>query len=72
MMSLKLIIVGDLSEDLLNPNHHNLRNILLISSLQNTISEPIRLRALLDQVILSDEFLYLDAYTLSIPDTITN
>ena len=37
--SKNLIIVGDLNEDQLNPNFHNLKDVLLINSMSNVINE---------------------------------
>ena len=34
------VILGDLNEDLLNVNNHNLKNVLLVNSLKNIIIEP--------------------------------
>ena len=65
-----LIIIGDLNKDLLRPNFHNLQNILLVNSLQNTVCEPTRLRALLDLVIISDDLPYLDSGTISVPELV--
>ena len=31
-----------MNEDLLNPNEHNLKDVLLLNSLHNIISEPTR------------------------------
>ena len=53
--SKNLIIVGDLNEDLLNPNYHKLRNVLMENSLYNIISEPTRGRAFLDPIIIPDD-----------------
>ena len=43
--------MGDLNEDLLNPNNQNLKNVLLINSLNDIITEPTRGQALLDPVL---------------------
>ena len=37
-----------MNEDLLNPNMHDLKDVLLLNSLNNIISEPIHQLALLD------------------------
>ena len=37
-----IIILGDMNEDLFNPNMHNLKDVLLLNSLHNIISEPTR------------------------------
>ena len=72
-VSKNLIIVGDLNEDFLNPNFHNLENFLiLLNSLQNIISAPTRMRALFDPIIVPDDLPYLDAGTISTPDTISD
>ena len=54
-ISRKLILVGDLNEDLLNMNYHNLRDILLINSMQNVISDVTRQNAILDPIIIFDD-----------------
>ena len=40
-----------MNEDLLNPNIHNLKDVLLLNSLHNIISEPTRQLALLDPLL---------------------
>ena len=37
-----IIIFRDMNENLLNPNMHNLKDVLLLNSLHNIISEPTR------------------------------
>ena len=44
-----------MNEDLLNPNMHHLKDVLLLNSLHNIISEPTRQLALLDPIILHDD-----------------
>ena len=46
------IILGDMNEDLFNPNMHNLKDVLLINSLHNIIPEPTRQLASIDPIIL--------------------
>ena len=58
--------------DLLNPNYRNLRDIMLINSLQNIITNPIRQDAVLDPIVIPDDMHYLDAGILSIPDNISD
>ena len=41
-----IIILVDMNEDLLNPNIHNLKDVLLLNSLHNMIPEPTRKLAL--------------------------
>ena len=56
-----IIIVGDLNEDLLNPNMYHLRNFLLLNPKINIISEPTRQQAILDPIIIPDDMEYLDS-----------
>ena len=44
-----------MNEDLLNPNMHNLKDVLLPNSLHNIKSEPTRQLALLDPIILHED-----------------
>ena len=44
-----------MNEDLLNPNMHNLKDVLLLNSLHNIISEPTRQFALLDPMIVHED-----------------
>ena len=37
-----IIILGDMNKDVLNPNMHNLKDVLLINTLHNIIEEPPR------------------------------
>ena len=60
-MCRNIIIVGDLNEDLLNPSMYNLRNLLLLNSMINIISEPTRQRTILDPIIIPDNMEYLDS-----------
>ena len=56
-----IIIVGDLNEDLLNPNMNNLRNLVLLNSMINIISEPTRQQAILDPIIIPGDMEYLES-----------
>ena len=71
-VSENIIILGDLNEDLLNINYRNLRDILLSNSLQNIISEPTRGRALLDPIIVPNDFTAYDSGVLPTPNDITD
>ena len=53
-----IIIVGDMNEDLLNPNLHNLKDILILYSL-NIISQPTRRQGLLDPIIIHKDMSFL-------------
>ena len=71
-VSENIILLGDLNEDLLNINYRNLRDILLSNSLQNIISEPTRGRALLDPIIVPNDFTAYDSGVLPTPNDITD
>ena len=70
--SKNLIIVGDLNEDQLNPNFHNLKNVLLINSMSNVINEPTRQQALLDPIIIPEDLPFLDSGTIAVPANISD
>ena len=70
--SKNLIIVGDLNEDLLNSNYHNLKNVLIENSLHNIISEPTRGRSLLDPIIIPDDLTTLNSGVLTNPGEISD
>ena len=42
-------------------NYHNLRDILLINSVQNVISDVTRQNAILDPIIIFDDMPYIDS-----------
>ncbi|MCG8046320.1 MAG: reverse transcriptase domain-containing protein [Candidatus Thiodiazotropha endolucinida] len=67
-----LIIVGDLNDDLLNDRNYLLKDVLLLNSLENIITDPTRGIALLDPVILPFDQQVLDSGTLSIPEAISD
>lgn len=71
-MSKAIVILGDLNEDLLNVNNHNLKNVLLVNSLKNIKIEPTRGCALLDPVITSCDQTILDSGVLEIPPNISD
>ena len=67
-----LIIVGDLNEDLPNPNFHNLNDVLLINSMMNVIIEPTRQQAILNPIIIPEDLPFLDSGSLDVPDSISD
>ena len=67
-----IILIGDLNEDLLNENYHNLRDILLSNSLQNVINVPTRETALLDPIIISDNLVTYDSGVIVNPNHISD
>ena len=64
--------MGDFNEDILNPNNQNLKNVLLINSLNNIITEPTRGRALLGPILISFDQTVLDRGTLQVPPDISD
>ena len=56
-----------MNEDLLNPNMHNLKNVLLPNSLHNAISKLTRQLALLDPIILHEDMLPLNQGIIKVP-----
>lgn len=67
-----VIVLGDLNEDLLLENNHNLKNVLLVNSLLNVIKEPTRGRALLDPIIVNFDQTVLDCGVLPIPADVSD
>ena len=67
-----VIIVGDMNEDLLNPNVHNLKDILILNSLNNVNPEPTRQHALLDPIIIHNDMSFLHHGILEIPPEISD
>ena len=70
--SKNFIIVGDLNEDLLSSNYHNLKNVFIENSLHIIISEPTRGRALLDPIIIPDDSTTLNSGVLTNPGEISD
>ena len=71
-ISRNLILVGDLNEDLLNTNYHNLRDILLINSMENVINVATRNNAILDPIIIYDDMPYPDSGVIDTPNHISD
>ena len=67
-----VVIMGDLNEDMLNPNNHNLKNVLLMNSLNNIIAEPTRGRALLDPILTYFDQTVLDSGILQVSSEISD
>ena len=67
-----VFVVGDLNKDLLNPNFRNLKDLLLLNSLENVVNEPTRQQAILDPIIISDDLPFLDSGTITTPSTISD
>ena len=71
-ISPNITILGDLNEDLFNPNFHCLKDIMLLNSLINVVNEPTRLNALLDPIVINEDTNFLDAGTFTVPDHISD
>jgi exonuclease III len=71
-ISKNLILLGDLNEDLFNPNFHNLKNVLYINSLKNTIDKPTRLGALLDPILIPHDFKFIESDIMDTNSDITD
>ena len=53
-------------------NYRNLRDILLINSMQNVITEPTRQNAILDSIIIHDDMPYTDCGVIDTPANISD
>ena len=61
-----------MNEDLLNPNVYSLKDILILNSLNNVISEPTRQHAPLDPIIIHNDMSFLHQGILEIPPEISD
>ena len=61
-----------MNEDLLNLRLHNLKDVLLLNSLQNIIDEPTRQLALLDSIILHEDMSPLNQGIIKVPTKISD
>ena len=61
-----------MNEDLLNPNMHNLKDVLLLNALHNIISEPTRQLALLDPIIVHEDISSLSQGIIQVPNEISD
>ena len=72
----KIIIVGDINEDQLNPSNNHLKDILLINDLSNVITQPTRVidnsSILTDPIIVTQNFTILDSGVLDVPHNISD
>ena len=65
-----IIILGDMNEDLLNPKIPHLKDVLLLNSLHNIISEPTCQLSLIDPIILHDDMSPLNQGIIKVPPNI--
>ena len=68
--SKNLIFVRDLNEDVLNPNFHNLKDLILINSMTNVITETTQQQAILDSIIIPEDLPFIDSGTIEVPNNI--
>ena len=61
-----------MSEDLLNPNMHNLKDVLFLISLYNIMTEPARQLDLLDPIIVHVDMSPLSQGTIQVPNKISD
>ena len=75
-LSKHVIILGDFNEDLLNPNLHNFKDIILLNNLKNVITEPTRVTettsTLLDPILVTDEIINLHSGVTSVDNSISD
>ena len=61
-----------MNEELLSPNVHNLKDILILNSLDNNFSQRTRQNGLLDPIIIHNYMSFLHQGILVIPPDISN
>ena len=69
-ISKNVIILGDLNEDLLNDNFHNLKDTLVLNSMINIIKSPTRQNALLDPILIPVDMEVSESGTIALPQGI--
>ena len=67
-----IISLGHMNKDVLNPNMHKLKDVLLINTLHNIIEEPPRQLALLDPIILHEDMVPLSQCIIKVPSEISD
>ena len=71
-----VIIVGDLNQNLLNPNENKLTNIMSLNNLTNVIRKPTRITrnssTLLDPIIVSGQINVIQADTLDVDSSLSD
>ena len=53
-------------------NGLNLKDVLIINSMTNVITEPTRQQAILDPIIITEDLPFLDSGSLDVPDNISD
>ena len=72
LITINVIILGDLNEDLMNRSFHNLKDILLLNSMIDIINVLTRQNALLDPILTPNDMEYSDSGTLPLAHAITD
>ena len=67
-----IIILGYMNEDLLNPNMHNLKCVLLLNSPHNIIPKPTHQFALLDPIRVHEDMSTLSQGIIQVPNEISD
>ena len=71
-ISKNVIILGNLNEDLLNDNFHNLKDTLVLNSMINVINSLTRQNALLDPILIPVDMVVNESGTIALPQEITD
>ena len=71
-ISKNVIILGDLNEELLNDNFHNLKDTLVLNSMINIIKSPTTQNALLDPILIPVDMEVSESGTIALPQGITD
>ena len=71
-ISKNIIILGDLNEDLLNSNFHNLRDTLILNSMINVINNPTRQNAILGPILIPNDMEVSDSGIIILPQEISD
>ena len=57
---------------MLNSNVHGLKDVMILNSLVNVVSDPTRINSLLDPIIINDDLNFLDGGTIKVPAHISD
>ncbi len=72
----RIIIVGDINEDQLNPTTTKLRNILMVNNMKNIIREPTRVtihtQTLIDPISVTEDISIYDSGIINTPSEISD
>ena len=71
-ISKNVIILGDLKEDLLNENFHNLKYTVILNAIINVIDSRTRQNSLLNPIIIPVKMKVSECSTIALPQEITD